>query len=183
MLSKMFEESKLKTKIINEINSILGNRNSLSIAFISMDFLNNPGLKLLQEIDELGAFSKKGKKDRELYRFSNGLILESFNFDSMKISDSDGVCLIFDAKKRDSIDPHWNSIVLEIIDALKDNAVVLIGIITKELVNWSKMMGEFDFYTKLEEKQISYFLFNLRSEFRLELYEQLNTLFNTINNI
>jgi small GTP-binding protein len=183
MLSKMFEESRLKTKIFDEINSILETRNSLSIAFISMDFLSNPGVTLLKEIEELGSPSKKGKKDKEIYRFSNGLILESFNFDSMKISDSDGVCIIFDAKKMDSINPQWNNIVLKLIESLKDNAVIIIGIITKETVNWSKMMGEFDFYTKLEEKQISYFIFKISSEFRLELYEQLNTLFNTIKNI
>ena len=183
MLSKMFKENNLKTKIFTEINSILETRNSLSIAFISMDYLNNPGLMLLKKIEDLGSPSKKGKKDREIYNFSNGLILESYNFDSMKVSDSDGVCIIFDAKNVDLIDPQWNDIVLKLIEGIKDNAVILIGVITKEMANWSKMMGEFDFYTKLEEKQISYFIFNISSEFRLELYEQLHTLFNTIKNL
>jgi len=183
MLSREFEENNLKNMIFTEINSILENRNTLSIAFISEDHINNPGLNLLREIQHLSLSSKKEKKDKEIYKFSNGLILENYNFDSMKVSDSDGVFIIFNSKNRDSIDPQWNNIILKIIETLKDNTVILISIITKKKVNWSKMMGEFNFYTKLEEKQISYFIFKIDSESRLELYEQLNIMFNTIRNL
>jgi small GTP-binding protein len=183
MLSKESEENNIKNIIFTEINSILENRNNLSIAFISKNHINNPGLMLLREIKDLGLFSKKEKKDKEIYKSSNGLILESYNFDSMEVSNSDGVFIIFDCRNQDSIDPQWNYIIMKIIETLKDNTVILIGIMTKKNVNWSKMMGEFNFYTKLEEKQISYFIFKIDSESRLELYEQLNIMFNTIRNL
>lgn len=183
MLSKIFEENQHKNMIFTEINSILENKKTLSIAFISKDYVNNPGLMLLKEIKDLGSFSKKDKKNKETYNFSNGLILESYSFDSMKVSNSDGVFIIFDAKNKDYIDPQWNSIILKLIEMLKDYTVILIGVITKEKANWSKMMAEFNFYTKLEERQISYFIFNIRSEFRLELFEQLKIMFNTIKNL
>ncbi|MFW9949616.1 MAG: GTP-binding protein [Candidatus Thorarchaeota archaeon] len=183
MLSKIFEEINYKDKILEEINSILESKNTLSIAFISKDYVNNSGLTLLKGIKELELLSKKDKKNKEIYKFSNGLILESYNFDSMKISDSDGVFIIFDAKNRNDIDPQWNIIISKLIETLKDNSVISIGIITKETANWSKMMSEFNFYTKLEERQISYFIFNLKSEFRLEIFEQLSIMFNTIRNL
>jgi len=169
--------------IFTDINSILKSKSSLTLIFISDDYANNPGLILLKEINDLGSFSKKEKDGKEIYKYSNGLTLESYNFDSIKSFDSDGVFIIFDAKSQNSIDPQWNTIILNLIEKFKDNMVILIGVKTKEKVNWQKMIGEFDFYTKLEERQISYFIFNLSSEFRLELYEQLNTLFNTIKNL
>ena len=183
MLSKESEENNIKSMISTEINLILDNKNSLSIAFISENHINNPGLNLIGEIQHLGLYLKKEKKDKVVYTSINGLILESYNFDSMKVSDSDGVFIIFDSKNRDSIDPKWNDIILKIIDTLKDNAVLLIGIVTKKKVNWSKMMGEFTFYSKLEEEQISYFIFKIDSESRLELCEQLNIMLNTIRNL
>ncbi|MFX1345094.1 MAG: GTP-binding protein [Promethearchaeota archaeon] len=183
MLSKELEENNLKNMILTEINSILEHKNMLSIAFISKDHLNNPGLKLLTEIPQLDLISKKGKKDKKIYKSSNGLILESYNFDSMKVSDSDGVFIIFDGKNSDSIDPQWNNVIMKIIESLKDNTVILIGIIIRKEVDWSGMMSQFNFYTKLEEKQISYFIFKIASESRLELYEQLNIMFNTIRNL
>ena len=69
------------------------------------------------------------------------------------------------------------------IENLKDNTVVLIVVITKKDVNWSKMMSEFNFYTKLEEKQISYFISKIDSEIRLELFDQLRIMLNTIMNL
>ncbi len=182
MLSKMFEENKFRDMILTDINSILESRPSLTLTFISNDYSNNPSLILLKEINDLGKPSKKEKKSKEIYNYPNGLILESYKFDAIKIIDSDGVFIIFDTKNRDSIDPSWNNIILKIIKNLEDKKVISIGIMTKENVNWSKMMGEFDFYTKLEERNISYFMFRISSELRLELYKQLNTMLNTIKN-
>jgi small GTP-binding protein len=183
ILSKEFEENNLKNRILTEINSILENRNTLSIAFISIDNMNNPAFNLLREIKDLELSSIKKKKEKVINKSSKGLILESYNFDSLKVSDSDGVFIIFDSKNRDSIDPQWNDVILKIIETLKDNTVILIGVITRKNTNWSKMMGEFNFYTKLEEKQISYFISKIDSESRLELYEQLEVMFNTIMNL
>ncbi|MFX0040272.1 MAG: GTP-binding protein [Promethearchaeota archaeon] len=180
MLSKEFAENNLKNMIITEITSILEKRNSLSLAFISRDNMNNPVLNLLTEITDLELSSKKEKKDKIIYKYSNRLILESCKFETIKVSDSDGVFIVFDGKNRDTIDPEWNNIILKIIKTLKDNTVVLIIVITKKNVNWSKMMSEFNFYTKLEETQISYFISKINSEIRLELLEQLNLMFNTI---
>ncbi|MFW9820162.1 MAG: Rab family GTPase [Candidatus Thorarchaeota archaeon] len=183
MLSKEFRESSLKNEILTQINSILENRTSLSFAFISSENLNNPALNLLTEINDLDLSSKKEKKEKVIYKYSNGLILESFQFNGIKVSDSDGIFIIFDGKNRDTIDPEWNKIILRITETLKNIAVVLIVVITKKDVNWSKMMSEFNFYTKLEERQISYFISKIDSEIRLELLEQLNVMLNTIINL
>ncbi|MFX1428167.1 MAG: Rab family GTPase [Promethearchaeota archaeon] len=183
MLSKEFEENNLKNKILEVFRSILDKKNSLSLAFIAPDNLNNPALNLLTEITDLNLNSKKEKKDKIIYKSPKGLILESFKFDSIKVSDSDGVFMLLDAKNRDSIDPQWNDIILNIIENLKDNTVVLIVVITKKDINWSKMMSDFNFYTKLEEKQISYFISQIDSEIRLELFEQLSIMLNTIINL
>ncbi|MFX0008126.1 MAG: GTP-binding protein [Candidatus Hermodarchaeota archaeon] len=183
MLSKEFQEYNLKNNILTQINSILENRTSLSLAFISNDVINNPALNLLTEITDLKLSSKKEKKDKVIYKYSNGLILESFKFNNIKVSDSDGIFLVFDGKNRDTIDPEWNNIILRITETLKDIAVVLIIVITKKDINWSKMMSEFNFYTKLEERQISYFISKIDSEIRLELLEQLNLMLNTIMNL
>ncbi|MFX0004137.1 MAG: GTP-binding protein [Candidatus Hodarchaeota archaeon] len=183
MLSKEFQENNLKNKIKTEITSILENRNSLSLAFISSDNTNNPALNLITDITDLDLSSKKEKKDKVIYNFSNGLKLESFGFDTIKISDSDGVFIVFDGKNRDTIDPEWNNIILRIIGTLKDNSVILIIVITKKDINWSKMMSEFNFYTNLNERQISYFISKIDSEIRLELLEQLNLMLNTIMNL
>ncbi|MFX1323308.1 MAG: GTP-binding protein [Promethearchaeota archaeon] len=183
MLSKEFEENNLIKKILAETTLILENRKSLSIAFVSSDYTNNPALNLLIRINDLDVSSKKEKKDRMTYKSSNGLTLESCNFKSLKVSDSDGVFILFDGKNRDSIDPQWNNVILKIIETIKDNTVILIGVITKKTVNWSKLMSEFNFYSKLEEKQISYFISKIDSEIRLELYEQINLMLNTIMNL
>jgi len=183
MLNKIIEENKFKEKIITEINSILEIRNSLRLTFISNNYTSNHALILLKDIIELGIPSKKEKKGKVVYNYPNGLILESYNFDTMKAIESDGVFIIFDAKNKDSIDPNWNNLILKIMKNLDDNKVISICIITKENVNWSKMMGEFDFYTKLEERNISYFIFRASSELRLELYDQLNTLLGTVQNL
>ena len=183
MLSKEFEENNLKAKIFTEIQSILKKRNSLSIALISKDFQKNPALLLLKEIQPLDLSLKMEKRDKEIYKSPIGLTLGSYNFDSMKISDFDGAFIVFHSTDRDSIDPQWNNIILKILETIKDNTVILIGVITTKNVNWSKMMSEFNFYKKLEEKQISYFIFKIDSESRIELYEQLNIMFNTIRNL
>lgn len=183
MLSKEFEENNLKNKILREITSILENKTSLSLAFISSDHMNNPALNLLTEITDLDLSSKKEKNDRLIYKYSNGLILESYKLETTKISNSNGIFIVFDGKDRETIDPEWNNIILRIIETCKDITVVLIVIITKKGVNWPKMMSEFEFYTKFKEKQISYFISKIDSDIRLELLEQINLMLNTIMNL
>ncbi|MFX1391927.1 MAG: Rab family GTPase [Promethearchaeota archaeon] len=183
MLSKEFEEKNLKNNVLTVITSIIEDKRSLSLAFIAPDNMNNPALNLLTEITDLNLNSKKEKKDKVIYKSPNGLILESFKIDSIKLSAPDGVFILLDGKNRDNIDPQWNTIILNIIETLKDNTVVLIVVLTKKDIKWSKMMSEFNFYTKLEEKHISYFISKVDSEIRLELFEQLNILLNTIMNL
>ncbi|MHA2035113.1 MAG: GTP-binding protein [Promethearchaeota archaeon] len=183
MLSKEFEEVNLKSTVVTDINTILENKGSLSIAFFSNEILNNPGLILLKEMEDLNLALKKEKKDRLIYKSSHGLTLESYNFDSIKFSGSDGVFILFDVKNRDTIDPQWNNIISKIIESVHDNTVIIVVLLTKKEVNWSKMISDFNFYTKLEERQISYFISKIDSEVRLEFLEQLNILFSTIRNL
>ncbi|MFW9952299.1 MAG: GTP-binding protein [Candidatus Thorarchaeota archaeon] len=180
VLSRMLEEENLRNSILTDINSILKINNNLVLTFIMNDYSKNPALLLLTEITELGKNAVKEKKDSIVYQYSNGLTLKSFNFKSMKTSNADGIFVIFDARSSDSIDPSWNSVILEIAENIQANAVLLIGIMTSEKIHWSELMKGLEFDKALETKNIDNLIFKISSEFRLELFEQLRAMINSI---
>jgi small GTP-binding protein len=183
MLSRMLEEQNLKNLILEDIVSILEVNHNLNLVFIANDFSNNPALLLLNEISDLGDNIKREKKDHEIYQYSNGLTLKSYNYNSIKVSNADGVFIIFDARNRESIDSNWNDIILEITKTIESNKVMLIGIMTSEHIDWSKIMAEFDFDKALEKKKIDSFIFKISAEFRLELLEQIRAMINSIKTL
>ncbi|MFX1234235.1 MAG: Rab family GTPase [Promethearchaeota archaeon] len=184
MRAKDLEEQRLRVDLMEIINSILTKNNRLTISFITKNPFWSPGLQILTEINKLCDCQKfDDNKEKRIYDFSNGLVIKNFLFDDFDVSDSDGVFLIFDARDKKHIEPKWKDIVIEIITNLEENKVVLIGIRVSDETNWSQIMEDFDLNEYLEKKMLSALFFKIGIEYRLEIYDQLEIMFNTIKDL
>jgi len=181
MKSKEREESRLKEELYNEITSILDEKGSLNLAFIAESPYWSPGLQILTEIEQLGQFSEKEIENAEKkYEYPNGLILKNFLYDKIDVSTTDGVFCVFDAREKLHIAPSWKEIVVNIIKNIQVNKVVLIGIRVSENMDWSHLMEEINVNQFLEEKMVSLMFFKIGEEYRLEIFDELNIMLNTI---
>ncbi|MHA1293578.1 MAG: GTP-binding protein [Promethearchaeota archaeon] len=185
MKSKELEEKQLQDDLYEELNSIMKNRNKLTLIFFSESPYWSPGLQILTEIKKLGNYQKIiNEREEKFYKYENGLILKNYLYDLIDVADADGVFCIFDARNKDYIDSKWKDIVIKIIDSIKENKVILIGIrIDLDRIDWSKLMEDFDVNDYLEKKMISLLFFKIGEEYRLEIYDQLKVMLNTIKNI
>jgi len=181
--SKEREEQKLKENLMIQINSILNKNKKLVITFITENPFWSPGLQILNEVNNLCDCEKiLDDKEKRLYQYSNGLLVKNFLFDNIDVADSDGVFVIFDARDKKHIDPKWKDVVVNIISNLKENKVALIGVRVSDETDWSNVMEEFNINEYLEEKMVSLLFFKIGFEYRLEIYDQLDVMFSTINN-
>ena len=74
--------------------------------------------------------------------------------------------------------------MIEIIESIQENKVVLIGVrVEPEKMDWSILMEEFDVNEQLERKMVSLLFFKIGVEYRLEIYDQLEVMLNTIKTI
>jgi len=184
MRSIEIEEQRLKLDLMNILNSILDKNEKLVISFITENPLWSPGLQILTEINKLCDCEKiKDDKERRVYEYSNGLVIKNFLFDNIDISDSDGVFIIFDAREKEHIEPNWKETVINIINNITENRVALIGIRVSEGSDWSQLMEEFNINKYLENKMISLLFFKIGIEYRLEIYDQLEVMLNTIKDL
>ncbi len=97
------------------------------------------------------------------------------------ISSSDGVLLIFDARDKDIVDPKWKEIIVKIIENSKDKGVILIGIRAGESTSWSQIIEELNVDEQLENKTIDFFFFRIGTDFRLDIFDQLKSMFSVID--
>lgn len=191
MKSKEREEMALQKDLFNQINSIVEDRGFLTLTSIIKNPFWNPVLQILSETNNLRKKEKNEKfltkiKDEEkikIYQYSNGLILKSFLYDFIDVSDSDGVFCLFDARGRDHINPKWKEILAIIIDQVEENKVVLVGIRISENIDWSKLMEEFDVNEQLEKKMVSLLFCKIGIEYIFEIYDHLDVMLNSIKNI
>jgi len=184
MRSKELEEQRLRGELMALINSILNERGKLTISFITENPYWSPGLQILTEINKLYKCEKvEDDTYNRRYEYSNGLIIKNFLFDSTKIEDSDGVFIVFDARHRDDIDNKWKEIVIDIIQKVKKNNVILVGIQISEDTQWSKLMEQFNVNAFLEKKMVSLLFFKIGYEYRLEVYDQLGVMLNSIKDL
>ncbi len=184
MKSKEREEQKLKESLMVQINSILNKKGKLIVSFITESPFWSPGLQILNDINKLCDCEKKlDDKEKRLYEYSNGLIIKNFLFDNIDIKDSDGVFVIFDARDKKHIEPMWKEVVVNIIQNLSENKVALIGVRVSDQSDWSNIMEEFNVNEYLEKKMVSLLFFKIGFEYRLEIYDQLEVMFNTIINL
>ncbi len=183
MKSKEREEQKLKKSLMDQINSILNKNEKLVITFITENPFWSPGLQILNEVNSLYDCDKSiDDKEKRLYEYSNGLIIKNFLFDNIDVKDSDGVFVIFDARKKKHIEQIWKDVVVNIISNLIEFKVALIGVRVSDETDWSNVMEEFNVNEYLEEKMVSLLFFKIGFEYRLEIYDQLNVMFSTIIN-
>ncbi|MFX1497944.1 MAG: GTP-binding protein [Promethearchaeota archaeon] len=184
MRAKDLEEQRLRVDLMETINNILTKNNKLVISFINKNPFWSPGLQILTEINKLCDCERiDDNKEKRIYEFSNGLVIKNFLFDDFEVYDSDGIFIIFDARDKKSIDPKWKDILVEIISNIKENKVILIGIRVSEETNWSQIMEQFNLNKYLEKKMISLLFFKIGIEYRLEIYDQLQVMLNTIKDL
>jgi Ras-related protein Rab-6A len=178
------EQSLLKKKVLDEINSIIDVNKNLTLTFLNNSELWNPTLRILSEINGLGKPSAiKDKKKQKQYEYNNGLVLKSYLFESYKVADSDGVICIFDARERTSIDETWISLLSDIINDLKKNKVVSVGIRVSDEKIWSRLIESFKLDEQAEERLVSLLFFRILNDSLLDVYELLSASLNTIKNL
>ena len=183
MLSNEREEKKLRKNLMNQLNSILNKTKKLEITFITENPFWSPGLQILNEVNNICECDKiLDDKEKRLYKYSNGLLIKNLLFDNIEVAESDGVFIIFDARNKNHIDPKWKEVVINIIQELKENKLILIGIRVSEELDWSDILEEFNVNEYLEEKMVSLLFFKIGLEYRLEIYDELEVMFNTILN-
>ncbi|MFX0081735.1 MAG: Rab family GTPase [Candidatus Hodarchaeota archaeon] len=190
--SKQEEEKIVKQDLLNELNLILEKRkkqgvnleNLFILTVISENEFWSPGLQILSDINSEYILEKiKDEYDEKVYKFSNGVILRNYLYKNFDVSNSDGVFCIFDARYEDHIDPEWRDVVINIINDIEENKVVLIGIRVTEKNDWSRIMEEFNVNELLDQKMVSLLFFKIGVEYRLEIFDQLKVMLNTIKYI
>ena len=190
--SKEEEEERVKQDLLDEQNAILAKRKELkeegesllTLTIISENEFWSPGLQILSEINcESDCNKQKDERDEKLYKFSNGLILHNYLYYNFKVAGTDGVFCIFDVRGKDHVKPEWKDVVIKIINDIEENKVVLIGIRVSDKTDWSFIMEEFNVNELLEQKMVSLLFFKLGLEYRLEIYDQLKVMLNTIKHI
>ena len=182
--SKEREEEILKEQLAKEINSILEYKKKLNITLITRSPFWNPALQILTELKNLGDLSKiKEEKEEKIYSFSKGLKLQSYLYDFMDIASSDAILCIFDGRDKEHIDPIWRDLIIKILEEIQENKVVLIGVRLSEKADWSRFLEEFNINEYLERKIVSLLFFKIGIEYRLEIYDQLEIMINSIKDI
>ncbi|MFX1329526.1 MAG: Rab family GTPase [Promethearchaeota archaeon] len=187
--SKEDEEAKVKLDLLDELNLILEKRKKqglsleklLILTTISENEFWSPGFQILSDINSEYKLEKiKDNRQEKIYRYSNGVLLKNYLYENLDIKDSDAVFCIFDARYKEHIDPAWKNVVMKIINDIEVNRVVLIGIRVSETSDWSSILEEFNVNKLLEQKMVSLLFFKLGLEYRLEIYDQLKVMLNTI---
>ncbi len=179
--SKKENEEILKEKLMSKINSVLSKKDKLTLSFITETAFWSPGLQIITEVNKLSGSQKlEDRGDTKLYEYSNGLVIKNFLYDTVDLSDSDGVFVIFDARWKGRIELVWRDVVIKIINSLSENKVALVGIRVSEKSDWSKIMEELNVYEYLEQKAISLLFFKITSEFRFKIYEQIELMLNIL---
>jgi small GTP-binding protein len=187
--SRQEEEDILKQDLLRELDSILDKRMSklletdtlLTLTTISENEFWSPGIQILSDVNSSSEHEKlKDEYDEKIYKFSNGVTLKNYLYQNFDVTGSDGVFCIFDARSGGHIDPQWREVIIKIINDIEENKVALIGIRVSDKSDWSQIMEDFNVNDLLEEKMVSLLFFKIGVEYRLEIYEQLKVMLNTI---
>jgi len=187
--SKEDEEARVKLDLLEELNLILEKRKKqglsldklLVLTTVSENEFWSPGFQILSDINSEYKLEKiKDNRQEKMYRYSNGVLLKNYLYENLDIIGSDAVFCIFDARYKEHIDPAWKNVVMKIINNMEENRVVLIGIRVSETSDWSAILEEFNVNKLLEQKMVSLLFFKLGLEYRLEIYDQLKVMLNTI---
>jgi len=181
---KEVEQQQRQEKLCNEINLILQTRDKLVLTFITEKPIWNPALQMMVEVNENEKIVDfKDEEDEKYYHYSNGLVLKNCLYFLKEVSDSDGVCCIFDARDKNHLNTRWKYIIRKIIEYLPKNKVLTVGIQVSELNDWSQILEELTLNEELERKMGSIIFFKIGKDYRVELHNQLRAMLNAIKNL
>jgi small GTP-binding protein len=183
-ISKEREEDRNRDKLINPIKSILNKKKSLIITLLARTPFWNPVLQILTDLPKLGKMTTlKEQIDEKLYLYPGGLEIRSYTFDKFNIAGSDAVFCLFDARKTDHITIGWIELIHNIIKEIGMRKVILCGVRVSERTNWNALLDEFyglNIYPYLEKNLISLFIFKVGIDYKVDIYEKLELMFNNL---
>jgi small GTP-binding protein len=183
MKSKELEDNRRSDILYEKIMSILKKKIVLTLSFITENTMWSPGLQTLTKIKKLGESSSiRDYDDEQVFQYSNGLIIKQHLYSAVDdISSSDGVFCIFDVRDKDHVDPNWKNIIIKIIENIKSNGVILIGIRALESSSWSQIIEELNVDEQLDEKSIDLLFFRIGDDFRIDIFDQMKSMLSNID--
>lgn len=183
MKSKKIEDKRRGDILLEKIDSILKKKIILTLSFITESSMWSPGLQIIFDIKELGENSLvRDYEDEQVFQYTNGLILKQHLYSAAAdITSSEGVFCIFDTRENGQVDPNWKNIIIKIIENLKENGVILIGIRASESSNWSEIINELNVDVYLNKKEVVLLFFRIGSDYRLDIFEQLKAMLSNID--
>jgi small GTP-binding protein len=183
MRSKELEDNRRSDILYEKIMSILKKKIVLTLSFITENTMWSPGLQTLTKIKKLGeSTSIRDYEDEQVFQYSNGLIIKQHLYSAVDdISSSDGVFCIFDTRNKDHVDPKWKYIIIEIIENIKSNGVVIIGIRALESSSWSQIIEELNVDEQFDEKSIDLLFFRIGNDFRIDIFDQMKSMLSNID--
>jgi len=184
MKSKEIEEERRGDILLDIINSILKKKIVLTLSLITENLQWSPGLQIITNITKLGDKSLiRDYDDEEVYQFTNGLIIKQHQYSAIDdISSSDGIFCIFDTRTKGTADQNWKELVIKIIENIKENGVILIGIRASESSNWSEVIEQLNVDEYVEKKVVDLLFFRIGTDFRLDIFDQLKVMLSAIDN-
>ena len=183
MKSKEIEDERRSEILFDTINSILKKKIVFTLSFITESSVWSPGLQIITNISNLGEKSLvRDYDDEQVYQYANGMILKQHEYSALDdISSSDGIFCIFDVRSGEQIDPDFRDTILKIVENVKENAVILIGVRASETSNWSEIIEQLNVDEHLADKLIDLFFFRIGLDFRLDVFDQLKVMLSAID--
>ena len=183
MKSKEIEDERRSELLFDIINSLLKKKIVFTLSFITESSVWSPGLQIITNINKLGEKSLvRDYEDEQVYQYTNGMILKQHQYSALDdLSSSDGIFCIFDVRSREQIDPNFKKILLKIVESVKENAVVLIGIRAAESSNWSEIIDQLNVNEHIDKKAIDLLFFRIGLDYRLDVFDQLKIMLSAID--
>ncbi|MFX1325420.1 MAG: hypothetical protein ACFE8N_10715, partial [Promethearchaeota archaeon] len=183
MRSKEIEDERRSELLYDRINSILKKKIVLTLSFVTETSIWSPGIQIIAKIKQLGDRSMvRDYEDEQVYQYLNGLIIKQHLYSAVDdISSSDGVFCIFDARNEQQLYQDWQNIIIKLIENVKENGVILIGIQASETSSWSKIIEEVNVDNQLKNKEVDLFFCRINDDFLIEIFDQLKSMLEVID--
>jgi len=183
MKSKEIEDERRSEILLNIINCILKKKIVFTLSFITESSVWSPGLQIITNISKLGEKSLiRDYDDEQVYQYTNGMILKQHEYSALDdISSSDGIFCVFDVRSREQIDPHFREMILKVVENVKENAVVLIGVRASESSNWSETIDQLNVDEHIDKEIVDLLFFRIGLDYRLDIFDQLEVMLSAID--
>ncbi len=180
---KELEKKRLREEVLKYINLIIEDKDVLNLTFINKDPSFSPGFQLLTELFPITKDAKvKDKKNKKVVQYPFGLTLENNDYESFKLSDSDGVLCIFDARESQNVE-EWREIINSIFKKLKKNKVVSIGFRTSSSEVFSNLLNRLEIDQEEQEREFSIFIFQIGENLKMKIFNQIQIMIETLKNL